>query len=425
MILYSHQEINLKIMNNEFQIECIENKKCFCCGNDNLKTILDLGNQPLANDYHNNLTIQHEYPLRLNLCDKCFHLQLSYTVNPDLMFRHYLYVSGTTQTLKDYFDFFATKTLEYNPEAKTILDIACNDGTQLDSYKKLGLNTYGIDPAKNLYDGAIAKGHNIVCDYFNIESIDKFGDTKFDIITAQNVFAHNKYTVDFLLSCKELMGDKSTLFIQTSQANMVLNNEFDTIYHEHLSFFNTKSMKTLVERCGLVLSDVFKTDIHGTSYVFVITKNDLGLKGTQEMLDFEESKGLYNILTYPEYALKCYKATYDLKDKLEELKAEGYHLVGYGAAAKGNTLLNFGDIKLDVIIDDNPLKQDLYTPGMNIPIKGSEYIKESFYMHTNKVAFIPLAWNFYSEIKSRIKTKRDNPNDLFIKYFPTLEINEG
>jgi len=409
-------------MNNEFQISHIENKKCFCCGNNNLKTVLDLGNQPLANDYHNNLVLQEEYPLKLNLCDKCFHLQLSHTVNPDLMFKHYLYVSGTTQTLRDYFDVFAKKTLEYNPKAKNILDIASNDGTQLDSYKKLGLNTYGIDPAENLYGDAVTKGHNIVCDYFNINTIDKFGDTKFDIITAQNVFAHNKYTVDFLLSCNELMTDQSVLFIQTSQANMVLNNEFDTIYHEHLSFFNTKSMKTLVERCGLVLSDVFKTDIHGTSYVFVITKKDLGLKGTQEMLDFEESKGLYDVLTYPEYALKCYKATYDLKNKLEQLKKEGYTLVGYGAAAKGNTLLNFGKIKLDIIIDDNPLKQNLFTPGMNIPIYSSDYISN---MLKDKVVFIPLAWNFYTEIKSRIKAKRDNPNNLFIKYFPTLEINEG
>ena len=410
-------------MNNEFQIECIENKKCFCCGNDNLKTILDLGNQPLANDYHDGSTVQNEYPLRLNLCDKCFHLQLSHTVNPDLMFRHYLYVSGTTQTLKDYFDMFAAKTLEYNPEAKTILDIACNDGTQLDSYKKLGLNTYGIDPAKNLYDGAVAKGHDIVCDYFNIESIDKFGDTKFDIITAQNVFAHNKYTVDFLLSCKELMDDKSILFIQTSQANMVLNNEFDTIYHEHLSFFNTNSMKTLVERCGLVLSDVFKTDIHGTSYVFVITKKDLGLEGTAEMLAFEEEKGLYDVLTYPEYALKCYKATYNLRNKLEALSSD-YLLVGYGAAAKGNTLLNFGNIGLDFIIDDNPLKQNLYTPGMNIPIVGVDHLN-TLAVKDKKIAFVPLAWNFYTEIRSRIKAKRDNPNDLFIKYFPTLEVNEG
>ena len=411
-------------MNNEFQIEYIENKECLCCGNINLKTVLDLGNQPLANDYHSGLTLQHEYPLRLNLCDDCFHLQLSHTVNPDLMFKHYLYVSGTTQTLKDYFDMFAKKTLEYAPEAKTILDIACNDGTQLDSYLKLGLETHGIDPATNLVPTAIEKGHNVVCDYFTLENSGKLNDS-FDIITAQNVFAHNKYTVDFLLACKSLMHGKSVLFIQTSQANMVLNNEFDTIYHEHLSFFNTKSMKTLVERCGLVLSDVFKTDIHGTSYVFVITKTDLGLTGTQEMLDFEESKGLYNVLTYPEYALKCYKATYDLKNKLEELKEDGYHLVGYGAAAKGNTLLNFGKIKLHVIIDDNPLKQNLYTPGMNIPIKGSDWINDSFLISTGKVAFIPLAWNFYTEIKSRIKAKKDDPSDLFIKYFPTLEVNEG
>ena len=423
MILYSHQEINLKIMNNEFQIECIENKKCFCCGNDNLKTVLDLGNQPLANDYHDGSTVQNKYPLRLNLCDKCFHLQLSHTVNPDLMFRHYLYVSGTTQTLKDYFDMFAAKTLEYNPEAKTILDIACNDGTQLDSYKKLGLSTHGIDPAKNLYDGAVAKGHDIVCDYFNIESIDKFGDTKFDIITAQNVFAHNKYTVDFLLSCKELMNDESILFIQTSQANMILNNEFDTIYHEHLSFFNTNSMKTLVERCGLVLSDVFKTDIHGTSYVFVITKKDLGLEGTAKMLAFEEEKGLYDVLTYPEYALKCYKATYDLKNKLKELSSD-YLLVGYGAAAKGNTLLNFGNIDLDFIIDDNPLKQGLYTPGIDIPIVGVDHLN-TLNVKDKKITFVPLAWNFYTEIRSRIKAKRDNSSDLFIKYFPTLEVNES
>jgi len=405
---------------NDFQLTHIENKHCLACGKHSLKTILDLNNQPLANNYHRGIR-QNEYPLKLNLCDNCYHLQLSHAVNPDLMFLHYLYVSGTTQTLKDYFDYFAKLTLEYNPKAQTILDIACNDGTQLDSYKKLGLQTYGIDPAKNLYDGAVAKGHKIVCDYFNINTINKFDNTKFDIITAQNVFAHTRYTTEFLESCRLLMHDDSILFIQTSQANMVINNEFDTIYHEHLSFFNTNSMKKLVERCGLKLSDVFKTDIHGTSYVFVITKKDLGKVGVQNMLKFEQEKGLYDILTYPEYALKCYKATYDLKNKLQELKNEGYILVGYGAAAKGNTLLNFGKIDLDFIIDDNPLKQGLFTPGRDIEIINSDYLSELD--ESRKVVFVPLAWNFFKEIKSRIKAKRNNKNDLFIKYFPGLEVN--
>jgi 2-polyprenyl-3-methyl-5-hydroxy-6-metoxy-1,4-benzoquinol methylase len=409
---------------NDFQIPYIKNKYCLACSNSQLKTILDLNNQPLANNYHRG-TRQEEYPLKLNLCDKCYHLQLSHAVNPDLMFLHYLYVSGTTQTLKDYFNYFAETTLKYAPEAKNILDIACNDGTQLDSYKKLGLQTYGIDPAKNLYENAISKGHKIVCDYFNLNTIHKFDNqTKFDIITAQNVFAHTRYTNDFLESCRQLMHDNSILFIQTSQANMVLNNEFDTIYHEHLSFFNTKSMKTLVERCGLVLSDVFKTDIHGTSYVFVITKKDLGRKGVKEMLEFEEKNGLYNILTYPEYALKCYKATYNLKNKLQQLKEEGYLLIGYGAAAKGNTLLNFGKIDLDFIIDDNPLKQRLFTPGRNIEIISSDCLSD--FHKDKKIAFIPLAWNFFKEIKLRIKAKRNSKDDLFIKYFPGLEvINES
>ena len=174
-----------------------ENKCCLACGGKDLRTILDLGNQPLANNYHANIE-QEEFSLKLNLCTTCYHLQLSYIVNPDLMFKNYLYVSGTSQTLKDYFEFFAHKTLEYNNTAKTVLDIACNDGTQLDFYKKLGLETFGIDPAKNLHETAVSKGHTIVCDYFNTTTVPCFEGRTFDIITAQNVFAHTKYTVDFL-----------------------------------------------------------------------------------------------------------------------------------------------------------------------------------------------------------------------------------
>ena len=407
---------------NEFQINCIKNNHCFACGENNLKTILDLGNQPLANNYHTGEK-QENFPLKLNVCNNCFHLQLSHTINPDLMFKNYLYVSGTSQTLKEYFDFFAKKTLDFFPEAQNVLDIACNDGTQLNSYKKLGLKTYGIDPAKNLFEEASLKGHKIICDYFNTKTIHNFKENKFDIIVAQNVFAHNKYTNDFLHSCKQLMHDESVLFIQTSQANMVINNEFDTIYHEHLSFFNTNSMKVLVEKCGLFLSNVFKTDIHGTSYVFVITKNSLSsCPEVEKMLNFEKENGLFNILTYPQYALKCYTSTFELKNKLEELKKEDYLIIGYGAAAKGNTLLNFGKIDLEFIIDDNPLKQNLYTPGRNIKIVSSDFLLTID--KNKKVAFIPLAWNFYDEIKKRIKNKRDNTDDIFIKYFPNLTINK-
>ena len=405
-------------MENKFLISHIQNTECLACGTSDLRSILDLGKQPLANNYHNGET-QDEYPLNLNLCQSCYHLQLSHTVNPDLMFKNYLYVSGTAKTLRDYFDYFASKTLEYLPNATKILDIACNDGTQLDSYLKLGLQTYGIDPAENLYEDSKLRGHNIICDYFNSDTSHKFEGKTFDIITAQNVFAHTSYTVDFLNTCKEVMDDDSLLFIQTSQANMVRNNEFDTIYHEHLSFFSSNSMKSLVERCGMTLYDIFKTDIHGTSYVFVISKNKKEPKdGVSKNLLEEKELGMADVLTYPEYALKCYQSTFNLKKKLEEMKNEGYILVGYGAAAKGNTLLNFGKISLDFIIDDNPLKQNLLTPGMNIPIFGPEKINQI--SENDKVVFVPLAWNFYSEIRNRITERRKNDNDFFVRYFPTL-----
>jgi 2-polyprenyl-3-methyl-5-hydroxy-6-metoxy-1,4-benzoquinol methylase len=402
---------------NEFHVSHIENKCCFACGKKNLKTVLDLGDQPLANDYHSGNIEQDKFPLKLNLCESCYHLQLSHTVNPDLMFRHYLYVSGTTKTGRDYFDFFAKRTLEYVPGAKNILDIANNDGTQLDSYQKLGLKTYGIDPATNLYNEAVSKGHEVICDYFNTDTVQKFTNN-FDIITAQNVFAHTKYTVDFLTSCKTLMHDDSVLFIQTSQANMVLNNEFDTIYHEHLSFFNTNSMKSLVERCGLILSDVFKTDIHGTSYVFVLSTSNLKPKHVKNLLAMETD--LMNPKIYSRWAGIAESIKNGFADTCREYKKSGYRLVGYGAAAKGMTLLNYAQVDLDVVIDDNPLKQGTYSPGRDIPVVGSYYLNEL--TDTDKVLFVPLAWNVYTEIKTKILAQRTNADDRFLRYFPEVEV---
>jgi 2-polyprenyl-3-methyl-5-hydroxy-6-metoxy-1,4-benzoquinol methylase len=392
---------------------------CLCCENIDIRTILDLGNQPLANSYHNGENLE-VFPLKLNLCQTCWHLQLSHAVDPDLMFKNYLYVSGTSNTLREYFDKFVDITLEYNHNAENVLDIACNDGSQLDSYKKKNLKTYGIDPAENLYTISKEKGHHIVVDYFTTDSVKQFENIKFDIVTAQNVFAHNTYPLEFLKLCKDILSNDGNLFIQTSQANMVINNEFDTIYHEHISFFNTFSMMKLVERSGLYLNDVIKTDIHGTSYVFVISKTKNEKQNIQRDIDFLLRNKLNTTITYIQYALNAYKITYDLKEKLEEYKERGYSLIGYGAAAKGNTLLNFGKVKLDYIVDDNPLKCGLLTPGMDIEIKSPDFI--STIDKNTKVVFIPLAWNFYNEIKGKIKSYRNVDGDIFVRYFPKFII---
>lgn len=393
--------------------------KCRCCGG-RVFLILDLNSQPLANSYHSEGESLPEFPLSLNLCPKCYHMQLSIVVDPNIMFKNYLYVSGTTETLRSYFDFFARFTIErfknYNQKKPiNVLDIACNDGSQLDSYKKNGIKTYGIDPAENLFYLS-SKNHDVVCDFFPSKKL----KNKFDIITAQNVFAHTDDVYSFLIEVKKLMSKNSVIFIQTSQANMIKNNEFDTIYHEHLSFFNTLSMKTLVKRCGLNLNNVFKFDIHGTSYVFEISKNKVDTN-VESVLKQEKSNRIYSKNSYDIFSKNAKKITLDLKNAIISLKEDGYKVVGYGAAAKGMTLLNFGKINLDFIIDDNKMKHGLLTPGMNIPIHGIDSLNNL--TNEDKVAFIPLAWNFHEEICKKILNLRNCKKDIFIKYFPKINIS--
>ena len=400
-----------------------EMKECICCGKSNLSLVLDLNNQPLANSYHKDDEILEEYPLGLNLCDDCYHLQLTHIVNPDLLFKNYLYCSGTSQTLRDNFEWFSNFVLEEAPVSKSVLDIACNDGTQLDCFKEKGVGTYGIDPAANLYELS-SKNHNVKCEYFDSSLYNR----TFDVIIAQNVFAHNSDPKKFLDDCCELMEDDSRLYIQTSQAHMVQNNQFDTVYHEHISFFNINSFNELVKRTNLNLIDVIKTPVHGVSYLFVLSKQDMitpyyirNKHRIQNLIDVERETGLYSKKTYEDYKRNILNIVESFKKVVKHVQGE-YPVIGYGAAAKGNTFLNFADIKLDYVIDDNELKQGLYTPGTNIEIKSVELLKE--YGEDDRILFVPLAWNFYDEIRKRIKKVRDNKNDRFLKYFPNIEVEK-
>ena len=391
-------------------------ENCICCDSKELIEVLDLKNQPLANSYHTIDEVLPEFPLKLNLCCKCFHLQLSHIVHPDQLFKNYLYVSGTTKTLTDYFDWFANFTKEYNPSAKTVLDIACNDGSQLNSFKKIGFDTYGIDPAENLHKLS-SEHHNVVCDYFDKKY---FTNRTFDVIVAQNVFAHNEDAKKFLDDCYDLMNENSLLYIQTSQAEMVEHNQFDTIYHEHLSFFNINSFNELAKRTNLFLIDVVKVPVHGISYVFVLSKQNLKPFLIKNLIEVEKSYGLLSLETYKKYEKNVKDLVHDFVETINQYKKQNYKIIGYGAAAKGNTFLNFADIKFDYIIDDNKLKQNLLTPGTNIEIVPIEILNN--FDKNEKILFIPLAWNYFSEIRLRINKVRNNQNDLYMRYFPKVSV---
>jgi len=416
------EERNLNVFLHQEEYEEIKN--CIACDSNILHPVLDLNPQPLANSYRDFKNEEQNYfPLATNVCEKCFHMQLTHKVNPDLLFKNYLYVSGTTNTQKEYFNWFANFTSEYvnNFQTNQVLDIGCNDGSQLDAYKALGWKTKGIDPAKNLHVLS-SKNHDVICDYFS-EKYTNIGI--FDIILCQNAFAHNFDQFSFLKNVKQMMSKDSLLFITTSQVDMILNGEFDTIYHEHLSFYTIKSMNALCERAGLNLIDVVRHSIHGNSYIFVISKSRSREFHLENLIAYEKSLGLHDLKTYYNYAKSCIEKANNLNNFIEKIKSYEpecrVKIVGFGAPAKGNTLMNFMKNGPDFIIDENELKCEKFIPGLDIQIHNMNYLKQ--FDNDKSIIFIPLAWNFYDEIVKKIKTVRSNHNDVFVKYFPNIVLN--
>ena len=177
-------------------------------------------------------------------------------------------------------------------------------------------------------------------------------------------------------------------------------------------------MNELSKRAKLNLVTVFKTPIHGNSYVFVFSKTESRKYYIENLINMESK--LLKLTTYRNWENTVLANMQILKNIIQTYKDKGYKLVGYGAAAKGNTLLNFTNLKLDMIIDDSPLKQGLFTPGTCIPVVSIDELDN--FSKKDKILFMPLAWNFFFEISHKIKDKRNNKNDVFVKYFPKVEI---
>lgn len=407
--------------------------RCLACGSDELLLILNLKQQPLANNFRMDPE-QHEveYPLAVNMCGCCYHLQLTHAVDPRLIYENYLYVSGTSRTYTHYMGWYSRWVNEHyqthhsrHSKPTTVLDIGCNDGSQLDAFSEINpeMDTYGVDPAVNLHDISSRKGHRVIRGFWGADTPEllrtTYGVKQIDVITSQNAFAHIPDPLGYLKAVAQLMHDDSLVFISTSQADMVLNDEFDTIYHEHISFYNAKSMSELARRAGLYLQDVIKTPIHGISYVFVLGCRPVTNR-LQNILAMEESQGLYTDDTYGHWAANAVRLIEELRVFVELYRSKGWIIAGYGAAAKGMTLLNATGLTLDFIIDDNPLKQGRWTPGINTPIVSIDHLDQ--FSSTDRILFLPLAWNFFDEIRAKLLARRNYPTDRFLRYIPKVEL---
>ena len=391
--------------------------ECLACSSPHIREYLNLGEQPLANNFIAQDETFTNYPLSLNFCLECFHSQLSVGVSPSILFRNYLYVSGTTKTLLDYFEWFTEQFINSHGEKLKVIDIASNDGTLLKVIRNQGHFTLGIDPAANLMRLAADNGIATVCDFWPGE-VSRFLSNDIDVIIAINVFAHVSNPVEFLTMASKLIKKNGKIVIQTSQAMMVRNIEFDTAYHEHLSFFNVSSMKQLASRAGVYLTDVELTPIHGTSYVWTFqiepAEESVGLLSLEQE---EIDSGLLDADTYKVFTQRAELLVRDVKELIAAAKSEGYEIWGYGAAAKGNTFINFAGINLNGIIDDNPLKQGLKSPGGNATVYPPGHLKSI----DNRICFVIPAWNFVEEIANKIKLFRPESNDKILTYFPSVK----
>jgi 2-polyprenyl-3-methyl-5-hydroxy-6-metoxy-1,4-benzoquinol methylase len=379
--------------------------KCRCCDGKNLKRFISLGCQPLANNLLNNINeIEKVYPLEVNWCQDCFNCQLSYTVEAEKLFSHYLYLSSTGSSFVSHFREAAKlyiKELNLNKSSQ-IIDIGSNDGIALKPFKDFGfLNILGIEPAKNLADIANKSGIKTINGFLNKELIKNITE-KADLLLASNVFAHVD-DIKSMAECFFTLLKKDGIIILEVQylLNTLLDFTFDNIYHEHVNYWSVLSINSFFRRFNATVFKVEKINTHGGSVrVYVARNNNIKVDKSVNIFIKEEKKfGLNNFKIYKNFSKRINEIRKNVRKNINIIKRDNKTIVGYGSPAKATTALNFFNIskEIDFIIEDNPLKQGKFLPGVKIPIRDKSYVKNQ------PDYLLVLAWNFYDEIKKNNK----------------------
>ncbi len=395
--------------------------ECRSCGNTNLKRVISLGYQPLANNLINKKDEKCDlYPLEVNYCEKCHNCQLSVAVDPKKMFSNYLYTSSTSRVFRDHFIEAAkkySKEFRLNKKKSLIIDIGSNDGVALKPFLDLGFkNILGIEPAKNLAKLANRnkiKTFNGFLEKKNIKKLKKNAD----LILASNVFAHSDKLKEMSECMLSLLSKKGTIIIEVQYLmNTLKDLTFDNIYHEHYNYWSLTSLVYFFNQFDAKIFRSEKINTHGGS-IRIYIKKDKKVKieqSVKKMLKEEEVFGIKNFKTYQTFAEKIYKIKENVLKNLKSLKGKDKIIIGYGAPAKATTALNFFGIsnEIDFIVEDNKLKHNKFIPGVKIPIKNKSFIKDK------KNILLVLAWNFYDDIKKN----NENLSDNFVS-IKELEIN--
>ncbi|KHO55491.1 MAG: C-methyltransferase [archaeon GW2011_AR19] len=405
---------------------------CRFCNSPLDNIFIELGNAPPTNSFRTEEQLNEPeiaYPLRVFVCDKCFLVQVDeHRAHNEIFGDDYVYFSSVSQPwlehCKKYADFIIPH-LNLNNKSQ-VIEIASNDGYLLQYFKEKEIPVLGIEPSSSTAKIAIKNGIPTIEKFFGItlaEELVKLG-TKADLLIGNNVLAHVPNVNDFVKGLEKILGNKGVLTMEFPHLkNIVEQNQFDTIYQEHYSYFSFSVVKKIFNSHKLKLFDVEEIPTHGGSLrIYAKHEND-NTHGISERVNLLEKKeidsGMMNLDYYNGFTPRVDKVKYDLLKFLIEQKENGKTVVGYGAAAKGNTLLNYCGIRKDLIsyvADLTPFKQGKYLPESHIPVVGEEKLRE-----TKPDNILILPWNFKDSIKKRLEYTKEWGARLIVP-IPKLEI---
>lgn len=385
----------------------MDNKHCRFCGKELKHTLVDLGLSPISNEYIEKENLdsgQYFYPLNVMVCDECFLAQVMEYKVPEQIFTNYKYFSSFSKSwlahCKRYVDMIIGRlSLDSN---SMVYEIACNDGYLLQYFKPYKIPVCGIEPAENVAEETKRKGIDVEVEFWGEDSAKKISEKhgKADLIIGNNVLAHVPDINSFVEGIKVALRTTGTVTMEFPHLlKLIKLNQFDTIYQEHFSYFSLLTVCKIFEAHEMKIYDVEELPTHGGSlriYASHITNNKFVIsQNVKRVLDDEHSYGFEKIETYEHFAENVQKIKRDSNKLLIELKEQGKKVAAFGAAAKGNTFLNYcgiGKEYIDFVADSSTEKQGMFLPGTRIPIVNPDRIREE-----KPDYIVLLAWNLKDE----------------------------
>ena len=393
------------------------NNRCRFCDNQLKHTFVDLGLSPLANSYLKAEQLQQMepfFPLQVYVCETCYLVQLQVFQYPEKIFDDYAYFSSFSESWLKHAETYTElmiKRFGFNCDTQ-VIEIASNDGYLLRFFKEKDVPVLGVEPAKNVAEEAMKAGIPTVVKFFGTQTAIQLVDEgkRADLLLGNNVLAHVPDLNDFVAGMKCLLKTKGIITMEFPHLlRLIDENQFDTIYHEHFSYFSLITVEKVFKNNGLTIFDVEELSTHGGSLrIYARHDDDISKPISEKVTELknrEEIDGFTNLDYYLSFSEKVNETKRNILDFFVKTKKNEMSITGYGAPAKGNTLLNFCGIRTDFIdytVDRSPHKQGLFLPGTRIPIFCPDKIKE-----TKPDYLVILPWNIKDEIMEQMSYIRD------------------